>query len=128
MSIGKLAGGIVAGVGSALAGKAQQEQDDLQAGQVHVQAMQRARAIRYMAKQAIAGARADYSAAGVDVNSGSPLIAQQAISRNSEVDALNALASGAANERSLFASGRAANTAGYIKGVASVLGSMGGDG
>lgn len=111
--------------GSIMSGNAQGAADEAQAAQVDLQTRQRARSIRYMAKQTISSARADYAASGVDVNSGSPELAQKTISYNSEVDTLNAIASGEAAAASLRRSGRAARNAGLINAAGSILGAFG---
>lgn len=118
-------GGALKAGGSIMGGNAQKDAADAQAAQVDVQARQKAKAIRYLAKQTLGTARADYAASGVDVNSGSPLVAAKTIKFNSEVDALNAIASGQAASASLRKSGSAAQTAGYLQGAGSLLGSFG---
>lgn len=117
--------GVVKGAGSIMAGDAAQSAANSQAAQVELQSRQRARGIRYQAKQTISAAKADYAASGVDVGSGSPIEAYRTISFNSEVDALNAIASGTATARSIRKSGRAQATAGYLEAGGSLLGAFG---
>lgn len=119
-----LIAGAVKGAGSIMAGNAAQDAANAQATQIEQQTKQRVRNIRYLAKQTIAGARVDYAASGVDVNSGSPVVAGRTITFNSEVDALNALASGQATAASIRRSGRAQQTAGYLNAAGSLLGSF----
>lgn len=115
---------VVKGAGSIMAGNAAKSAADDQAAQVEQQTKQRARSIRYLAKQTLAAARADYAASGVDVNSGSPIVAAQTISYNSEVDTLNAIASGEANARSIRKTGKAQQQAGYWGAAGSLLGAF----
>jgi hypothetical protein len=124
IEIALIAGTAVSAAGSIMSGQAQQSEADKLAAGATLQARQRARSIRYMARQTLGTARADYAASGVDVNSGSPVVAERTINFNSEVDALNALASGNAEAASLKRSGRAANDAGWIKAGTSVLGAF----
>lgn len=113
---------LVSAGGSIYEAHQQQSEDDRLAAQATWQARRKASIIRYQAKQTLSAARASYSAAGVDVGSGSPLEAYKTISYNSDVDALNALASGDTTAYNLKRSGDAAMTAGYIRAGASVLG------
>jgi hypothetical protein len=115
---------VAKGAGSIMSGNAANDAAQAQADQVTLQARQRARSIRYMAKQTLGAARADYAASGVDVNSGSPLVASDTINFNSEVDALNAIASGEATARSIRRSGKAQQSAGYLDAAGSLLGAF----
>lgn len=124
VTIAVVAAGVIKGAGSIMAGNAAQSAADDQANQVLVQTRQRVRNIRYMAKATLGSARADYAASGVDVTSGSPIVAQRTITYNSEVDALNAMASGVATAASIKRSGKAQQTAGYIGAAGSLLGSF----
>lgn len=119
------AGAAFSGGSSILGGQASNAGYREQADQVQLQARQKAVAIRKLAADTISASRADYAAAGVDVNSGSPTVAAKSISYNSEVDALNAIASGDATARSLRKSGSAANNAGLIQAAGTALSAYG---
>lgn len=118
-------GGAASAGGSILGGQSANAGYREQADQVQLDARTKAMAIRRLAKETMSGARADYAAAGVDVNSGTPTVVGKAISHNSEVDALNAIASGDAAARSLRKSGAAANNAGLMGAASSALAAYG---
>lgn len=118
-------GGAAGAGGSILGGQASNAGYREQADQVQLDARTKGMAIRRLAKETISATRADYGASGVDVNSGSPAVVGKSISYNSEVDALNAIASGDATARSLRKSGQAANNSGLMGAASSALAAYG---
>lgn len=121
-----IAGGAVAsGLSSVMGGNASKSAYNAQADQVTLEARQKAAAIRRLARQTVGAARAQYAANGVDVNSGSPTIVQKDITYNSELDALNAIASGNATAKSLRKSGSAAQSASILGAAGTGLSAYG---
>lgn len=113
-SVALVAGAVLKGAGSVMGGKAKKQALYDEASQVNTEARVKARNIRKLADEVRGAARAGYAASGVMVDEGSPLVVDEYITRESELDALYTLVSGEQRAKSLKQTGSAAETAGYI--------------
>lgn len=109
--------------GSILAGKAEKRAAYDAASQAELEARVRAMNIRKAAAETRGAARASYAASGVTVDEGSALIADAAITRNSELDAFYTILSGNTRGASLRRQGRAAQTGGILGAFGTALSS-----
>lgn len=119
-----LAGAVVKGFGQYQQGQSAKDAADIQAAQVESNAYQHAVAIRRAAQAVRGTARATFASSNISVDTGSPAVIDETITKNSELDALNAIASGAATASSIRKTGKAAAAGGTLSAVGSVLGGV----
>lgn len=117
----QLIGSAANAYGSYSAGSTRGRMAEADALSAQATAQAKAGRIREAGRRAVAGSRADTVAAGVSVRSGSALLAEHAINRYSEQDALTAILSGEHEAVGLRASGAMYRAAGVNQAVDSLI-------
>lgn len=119
------AGMLVQGAAANRAGNAQAAIDAQQAAQQKDAAEQEAARVRKAADRTRGAARAQMAASGIRVDSGSALLIDEEITRDSESDAMELLLTGKRRSDSLMTSARNSISAGRGAMAGSVLGAVG---
>lgn len=115
-----------ASVGGSIMGGKESKKAGKETGEaVFADALAHARIIRKQARQVRSGAQASYAASGIDVSQGTPLVVDQYIVGESELDALNAILGGERQRRVAKAGGNAQATGQYLQGASTALSSFG---